>query len=133
MFCDTFVHPFGFSDHHLLHSHLHARGLKVNRNKSKIVCFRDYKNLNLDLLSDILVDEVWEDVVGFENVNDSVECFNIVMSWVFDTLVSQRRLRLWQISALWIGSLNRLRKTRDKAYKRHCVLTCLMIGRILGK
>ena len=36
-FCNTFVHPFGFSDHHLVHSHLHARGLKVNRNKSKIV------------------------------------------------------------------------------------------------
>ena len=44
----------------------------------KVIYTKCYQKLNAAVLADMLVDDVWNDVLYFDNTDDSVECFTTV-------------------------------------------------------
>ena len=93
-FRDSTVVPCSCTDHYLTLSHYYARGVKTGA-VPKVVLFRNYLKLDMDLLSDILSDDItWNDVFSLPNVDDYVHCFTLVLQGLLDILVPLRRLHV---------------------------------------
>lgn len=77
-FRDTTSCPFGGSDHNVIATHLVARGIKTKK-PHKYVKTRNFHNLDTEeLILKALDADIWDDVVGFEDIDDCVSCFNQV-------------------------------------------------------
>ena len=76
--------------------------------------------LDLSVLQDLLDDDIWSDTLSFDDVNDSVECFTLVLHAVLDLLVPLCKIRVkwhvnpWAATAAVIAA----RRHRDKLYHR---------------
>ena len=51
----------------------------------------------------MLVDSVWNDVLSFDNINDSVECFTTVLQGLLDPLLPLCRIRIKQHTNCWVA------------------------------
>jgi len=86
-FCESITVPCACSDHHIIFIDYYARGIKA-ANDPKIVSFRNYRKLDVNLLSDMLSDgDTWNAVFSFSDVNDCVLCFTLVLQGLIDFLV----------------------------------------------
>ena len=65
-----------------------------------------------------MADDVWNDVLSFDDVNDSTECFVTVLQGLLDVLLSLRRVRIKQHINPWAanGRVINVRRLRDKLY-----------------
>ena len=81
-----------------------------------------YQKLDAAVLEDILVDGVWYDVLYFDNIDDSVECFTTVLQGLLYVLLHLCSIRIEQHTNLWVATSRVLaaRWHRDKLY--HCAL-----------
>ena len=72
------------------------------------------------VLQDLLNDDIWSDVLSFDDVNDSVECFTLVLRTVIDLLVSLRKIRVKRHVNPWAATTAVIaaRRHRDKLYRR---------------
>ena len=52
----------------------------------------------------MLVDSVWNDVLSFDNIDDSVECFTTVLQGLLDPLLPLRRIRIKQHTNCWVAT-----------------------------
>ena len=83
---------------------------------------RCYRKLNAAVLEGMLVDGVWNDVLSFGNIDDSVQCFTIVLQGLLDALLPLCRIRIKQLTNSWVATSRVLaRWHRDKLY--HCALS----------
>ena len=57
---------------------------------------RSYRKLDPALLQTIFTDEVWNDVLSFDNVSDAAECFTVVLQELMELLIPVRRVRIKQ-------------------------------------
>ena len=90
---DSLALPYCNSDHHLVVTHLLPRGLKINSNHNVVFC-RKFCYLDTNILASILSDEVWDQVLGFESIEDSVTCFNLMMQALLDAMVPLKKVRI---------------------------------------
>jgi len=70
------------------------------------------------VLENLLTDGVWNDVISFDNVDDSVECFTTVLQGLLDVLLPLRRIRIKQHINPWATTSRVLaaRPHRDKLH-----------------
>jgi len=69
--------PCSFTDHHIILGDYFGRS-HVQSNH-KVIYARCYRKLDVSVLEKMLVDDdVWDTVLSFDNIDDSVECFTIV-------------------------------------------------------
>ena len=68
----------------------------------------------------MLPDGVWNNVLSFDNVDDSVECFTTVLQGLLDALLPLHRIRIKQHTNPWAATSSVLaaRRHRDKLYRR---------------
>ena len=67
-FRDTVVCPFSGSDHHIIATHLVARGIK-HRKPHNYVKHRTYRNLTEEMVTSILDIDIWESVLSINDVS----------------------------------------------------------------
>ena len=122
-FEDVSALPVGFSDHHTvmgtyLTRRSHNGGLDSVHQIIYARCYRG--KLDLSVLQDLLTDDVWNDVLSFDDVNDSVECFTQVLCAVFDLLVPLRKICVKQRVNPWVanGAVIAAHRHRDKLHCR---------------
>ena len=83
------VLPFAASDHHLIEMELCVRGVKPFK-PSKFIPIRDYRVFDVERVSQALAPEDWNKIVGFENIDECVECFNAVVTGMVDLLIPEK-------------------------------------------
>lgn len=118
-FKDTFAIPYSNSDHHLVATHFYPRGVNLNP-KHKVIFSRKYSNLDVELLDCILMDEVWKDILSFDNIDDCVKCFNLVMEALIDMMIPLRKIRIKGTLPPWSNdaSITSMRRFRDKLHRK---------------
>lgn len=114
--------PVGFSDHHLVMGNYLARRI---RNEGldpthRVIFARCYRKLDLSILQDLLQNDVWKDVLSFDDINDSVECFTIVLRALLDLLVPLHKVRVKRCVNPWAASsaVVAARQHRDRLHRR---------------
>ena len=112
--------PCSFSDHHLVLGDYFGRRSHALLCDHKVIYTRCYQKLDAAVLEDLLADGVWNDVLSFDNVDDSVECFTTVLQGLSDALLPLRRIRIKQHTNPWAATSSVLaaRRHRDKLYRR---------------
>ena len=102
-FKDVSALPVGFNDHHIVMGTYLARRSNNGGLDSphQVIYARCYRKLDLSVLQDLLTDDVWNDVLSFDDVDDSVECFTLVLRAVFDLLVPLRKICVKQRVNPW--------------------------------
>ena len=71
----------------------------------------------MSVLEEMLVDDgVWNTVLSFDNIDDTVECFTTVLQGLLDALLSLRQIRVKQHFNPWAaaGVVREARCLRDK-------------------
>ena len=120
-FCDSTVVPCSCTDHYLTLSHYYSRGVKAG-SVPKIVLFRQYRKLGVDLLSDTLSDDItWNDIFSFPNVDDCVHFFALVLQGLLDFLVPLHQLHIHNGgSDPWINTpcIIAARHLRDRLHRK---------------
>jgi len=79
-------------------------------------------------LQTIYTDEIWNDVLSFDNISDAVECFTVVLEELIELLMPLDRVHIKQnTSSLAVDSeVIAAHRRRDKAYHQ-----ALKIGDLL--
>ena len=60
--------------------------------------------MDLSVLQDLLSDDVWNEFLSFDDVNDSVECFILVLCAVLDLLMPLRKICVKQHVNPWAAN-----------------------------
>ena len=112
--------PSSFSDHHLVLGDYFGRRSHAPLVDHKVIYTQCYWKLDAAVLEDMLVDDVWNDVLSFDNIDDSVECFTTVLQGLLDVLLPLRRIRIKQHTIPWVATSRvvAVRRHRDKLYRR---------------
>ena len=110
--------PSSFSDHHLVLGDYFGRRSHAPLVDHKVIYTQCYRKLDAAVLEDMLVDDVWNDVLSFDNIDDSVECFTTVLQGLIDVLLPLHRIRIKQHTNPWVATSRVLaaRWHRDKLY-----------------
>ncbi len=97
---------------------LHARGVRP-REPPKTIKFRDYSKLDIERVADILTDDDWSGIVGFDDVDTCFECFSLVVSGIMDVLLPIKCKRVKRHVPPWslTPQARYARFLRNKAHK----------------
>lgn len=107
----------GFSAHDLLYS---VFNISTPRFVKKTVTFRNYKQLNVDLLLDDANKLPWENVYTQNNVNEKVQLFNTFLIELLDKHAPLTTVKLKEYDAPWMTKeLKKERKKRDKLWTKY--------------
>jgi len=111
-FIDVTALPVGFSDHHIVVGTYLTRRFRQPVGHTYINA-RPYRKLDPALLQTIYSDEIWNDVLSFDNVSDAVECFTIVLQEL-------HRVRIKQHTSPWAADSEVIaaRCKRDEAHRQ---------------
>ena len=112
--------PSSFSDHPLVLGDYFGRRSHAPLCDHKVTYTQCYRKLDAAVLEDMLVDDVWNDVLSFDNIDDSVECFTTVLQGLLDVLLPLHRIRIKQHTNPWVATSRALaaRQHRVKLYRR---------------
>ena len=94
-FTDTAVHPFSISDHHLVSTQHVPRGLK-SHNPEKYITWRQLDKMTDEVFQKAMsIDHLWDDMLGIEEIDDCLDCFNTILSDLVNVIcpVKKRRVR----------------------------------------
>ena len=76
--------------------------------------------MDTNILASILSDEVWDQVLGFESIEDSVTCFNLVMQALLDAMVPLKKVRIKTDTPSWANdqAIIGMRRMRDGLHQK---------------
>ncbi|KAI5746266.1 hypothetical protein M8J77_001738 [Diaphorina citri] len=104
----------GFSNHDLVHL---SYDLRCPKSKHKIVQYRDYRNLNVELLRDEARAQDWGAVRRRNCVDEKVDILTNIISSLFDKHVPLKTSRVRRPPAPWFTDvIKRTMKRRDRAH-----------------
>ena len=85
-FRGTVACPTSISDHFIIATNLIPRGVKL-RKPATYVKTRKFQEIDSDVLDNIYdAKDIWTEVLGFDDINDCVNCFNEVLLGLMDTV-----------------------------------------------
>ena len=86
-----------FSNYHFVLGDYFVRQSPAPLCDHKVIYTQCYRKLDAAVLEDMLVNGVWNDVLSFDNIDDSVECFTTVLRGLLDALLPLRHIRIKQL------------------------------------
>lgn len=108
----------GLSYHDMIYVELNLK-VKIKTNKEKIK-FRDYKNMNSDLLKQECALLEWNDLYLSNNIDCKVELFSNKINNLFEKFVPEREVLSKKRPCPWISNEIRSQMIeRDKVYRRY--------------
>jgi hypothetical protein len=87
------------SKHHIIFL---SYNIKVPKRKSKIISFRNFKNVNVRDLNNDAMNLPWMDVELFDNIDAKVDFFNSLSTSLLDKHAPRRTIRVTRSPAPWI-------------------------------
>ncbi len=100
-FRDTVSCPFSGSDHNIISTSFVARGIKMMR-PPRYIKIRKYQNITDDIISKAVeCADVWDEVLELSNIDDCIECFNLVLLDLFYLLCPAKWIRVRENSPVW--------------------------------
>ena len=107
------------SDHALIYGVLKER---VNPNKPKVITFRSYKNFQADVFKQHLATAPWHIAQLFDEVNDQVHAWNLLMNDILDELAPVKSMRVRDndvpyMTSEWKSAIRAKRKATSKYLK----------------
>ena len=112
--------PFSGSDHHIVSCLYTPRGQKQHQ-PGNYIRTRCYKRLTREVAEQLASkDDLWQDILAFEDVETCVECFNIFIHELQNVLCPSkwRRIRTKNTPPWFLNpDIQNLRKLRIKAHK----------------
>ena len=107
------------SDHALIYGVLKER---VNPNKPKVITFRGYKNFQADVFKQHLATAPWHIAQLFDEVDDQVHAWNLLMNDILDELAPVKSMRVRDndvpyMTSEWKSAIRAKRKATSKYLK----------------
>jgi len=93
-----------FTDHHIMLGDYFGRRSHAQTGH-KVISTRCYRKLDVSVLEEMLFnDDVWNAVLSFDNIDDTVECFTTVLQGLLDALLPLRQIRVKQYVNPWAAT-----------------------------
>ncbi len=113
----SYATPYGYSDHHLIVTHLHPRGMHSIAGHT-YAHVRSFNNLDLEALSSALWSDEWRDILQIDDVDDCAKRFTMKMQSLLNEFVPSRKIRVKTQIPPWCKSplILEMRRVRNRLH-----------------